>query len=87
MRMTVTDMIGRLTAHGVPDWMYTVGSLGGGEIDGIAQRNDGTWITYYSERGAMRSIKEWPSEAEATADLFAKVEKFARFKGVWKDIP
>lgn len=84
--MNVTEMTEYLTAHGVPEWMYTVGGLGGGEIDGIGHDENGNWITYYSERGARRGIQTWPSEEEAVADLVEKVRKLAQHQGVWCDL-
>ena len=82
--MKVSEMKARLSAHGVEDGdLYTHGSLGGGEIDGIEQV-DGKWFTYFSERGRKRNYREWPSEEEAVAYIYERAERLARRLGLWK---
>ena len=82
---TVKEMIAYLAAHGVEEnSLYTVGGLGGGEIDGI-EFIDGVWHTYFSERGAKRGYKAWATETEAIAYILPRTVEIAKTFGLWKD--
>ncbi|MEM7188153.1 MAG: hypothetical protein AAF439_00955 [Pseudomonadota bacterium] len=78
--MTTDLLVWRLNQLGVPDEMYTIGGLGGGEVYGVEEIN-GTWCTYYSERGFRNDLKEWSSEKEACDFLFKTVVQIARALG------
>jgi hypothetical protein len=53
-----------LKAHQVPEELYVIQDLGEGEVDGIGFI-DGTWTTYYSERGQYRNRRIYEKEEEA----------------------
>lgn len=83
--MTLKEMTDFLASHGVyEDELYSIGGLGGGEIDGI-ELIDGVWHTYFSERGSKNSIKKWNSEAEAVQYIVVRAEKLARLHNLWRD--
>ncbi|RMC37832.1 hypothetical protein [Paracoccus alkanivorans] len=64
--MNIDEMQRYLSAHGVEEGeLYTLGRLGGGEVDGI-EKIDGKWFTYFSERGkkeTMRNAQVKPKRA------------------------
>lgn len=85
--MTLDEMKAHLAVHGVaPETLYTIGGLGGGDIDGI-ECIDGTWYTYFSERGAKNAYRAWPNEAEAVAYIAHRTEALARQYGMWTEAP
>lgn len=82
--MNIREMRDYLAAHGVKDGVfYTIGGLGGGEIDGIEQV-DGRWFTYFSERGNKRNYIERESESDACRYIVGLAEELARQFGAWK---
>ncbi len=82
--MNVNELKRYLFKHGVEEGsFYTIGGLGGGEINGIEQI-DGKWYTYFSERGKKHSYKEWPSEEEAVEFIRISAERMAKGLGYWK---
>jgi len=81
--MTLDEMKAYLDAHGAEP-CYTIGGLGGGEIDGI-EYFDGAWYTYFSERGSKNSYRQWPTEEDAVAFIVESAESCARHYGLWKD--
>jgi len=58
---------------GIPDYLYSINSLGGGECMMITynyEPNEG-WAVAYSQRGGRISIKKFSNEAEA-CDFFIR---------------
>jgi hypothetical protein len=73
-----------LDDHGAEEgFHYVIDALGDGEVHGIAQE-DGTWYTYYSERGSRRDKHPWGSEAEACAQFRDLVMDYMQDTGDWK---
>lgn len=62
--MKAHELHARLIALNVPDYLYSFGGLGGGEIYGIELRDEG-WCVYFSERGEKRSAKFFATEEDA----------------------
>jgi len=73
--MDIKKMKALFQSHDVPDWIYAIDELGGGEIPGIAKDSEG-WYTYYSERGKRRSIVRHASENDACLALIDSVKKY-----------
>lgn len=84
-KWTVDKMVSFLASHGINDGdTYTLGKLGGGDIDGI-EKIDGEWHTYFSQRGSKTNYKKWPNEHEACEYILRRAEKLARVYGMWKE--
>ena len=66
--MTVQEAIDYVRSQRVPDHLYALGDLGGGEIYGIDYLED-RWMLYYSERGERRAV-EWFEQEDAAARRF-----------------
>lgn len=82
---TVEKMALFLSTHGIEDGdTYTLGKLGGGDIDGI-EKIDDVWYTYFSQRGSKTNYKKWPNEHEACEYIVRRAEKLARVYGMWID--
>ncbi|MEM6596398.1 MAG: hypothetical protein AAF672_16540 [Pseudomonadota bacterium] len=82
--MTLEEMIRHFEEHGVaPETVFTIGGLGGGEIDGIEQI-DGAWWTYFSERGSKNNYRRWDAEEDAVAYIRDRAEQLAKLYGLWR---
>jgi hypothetical protein len=64
--VTIHEAIALLQRAGVPDYLYVVGELGGGECHGVDYRDE-RWLVYFSERGLARSVRAFTTEAAAAA--------------------
>ena len=74
-----------LLRHGIEEGsVYTHGSFGGGDVDGI-ERIDGVWHTYFSERGNKNSYRSWPDEASAVVYILPRTVALAKQYGMWRD--
>ncbi len=71
--MTIDELKARLVSAGVSSEEY---SLTGGlpnEAYCIEQLPDGTWRTYYSERGQRSGLKVFKTEKAACEDFFNEI--------------
>jgi len=85
MTMNIEKMKDHLAKHGVLEGeLYTIGGLGGGEVDGI-ECIDGVWFNYFSERGKKRNLVERASEAEACAYIIERATLLAKDYNLWID--
>lgn len=81
--MNIEKMKEYLAEHGVLEGeLYTVGGLGGGEIDGI-ECIDGVWYSYFSERGKKRNRVERVSESEACTYIIERATQLAKDYDLW----
>jgi hypothetical protein len=72
--MNRDELKAQLASSGVPADSY---SLAGGlpnEAFCLDQDENGTWRTYYSERGERSSIKTYATESEACAALLSLIQ-------------
>ncbi|UUO06706.1 TNT domain-containing protein [Blastopirellula sp. J2-11] len=73
--MHLEELARKLEASNVPaDMVSLVGGLPN-EAHCIEQVADGTWRTYYSERGRRSGLKSFETEEAACEDLYRKVMK------------
>lgn len=71
-----------LKQNQVPEEYYVIQELGEGEVDGIGFL-DGSWCTYYSQRGSYDQIRRHESEEAAIAAFVERMrELMAALKGV-----
>ena len=85
-KWTVDKMIKYLAAHGIKDGdTYTLGGFGGGDVDGL-EFIDGSWYTYFSQRGEKTNYKKWDDEHSAVCYVKERAEKLAKVYGMWRDL-
>jgi hypothetical protein len=83
--MKIAQALEYFATNGVPEYLYVVDGLGGGECWGIAPQ-EGGWRVYFSERGAERGARRFESEDEAVAYFCEKVRRITR-EYTGRDIP
>lgn len=72
--MTLEQTLVLLKNANVPEYLYAVNGLGGGDCSCIAFEG-GVWRTFYSERGSRWDEVEHPREAAACEAFKAAVAK------------
>ena len=82
--MKLNEALQEFERQGVPDYQYTVGGLGGGDVFGI-EHVDGTWYTYFSERGSKNNRKSWATEAEAVSEFYSNIRELMLALNQWQD--
>jgi hypothetical protein len=70
-----------LKKNRVPESMYCVGGLGGGECVGLSHEN-GQWQTYFSEKGARSSVKTHANENDACVAFLKQLERHLKDYGL-----
>jgi len=70
--MTRDQLISTIDALRIPSSAFSLDGPGGGECYAIEAEGLG-WITYYSERGQRSSLRFFPDQSDANADLLMRL--------------
>lgn len=76
-RLTTEELQIVFAANDVPANYYSFGGMGGGDCYVLEQQN-GTWKTFYSERGSAGDIRTYANEDEACQGMFQMVARMVR---------
>lgn len=75
-----------LNRHGVaPETYYSHGGFGTEQDIVGFEYIEGTWYSYYTERGSKNNYRAWETEADLAAHIVEEVQDIARADGIWKD--
>ncbi len=75
--MTVRELEAILIANEVPTTYYSFDGMGGGD-NYVLQQENGTWKTFYSERGGADDVHTYANEDEACRGIFTLVARMMR---------
>jgi hypothetical protein len=78
---TIEDLRKLLDSAGVQPGRYVIQELGEGDVEGIGFL-DGSWCTYFSERGSYNNIHRYPSEAAAIDAFLVTLRPMFASKGI-----
>lgn len=75
--MTTAELRAAFIVHNVPTNYYSFDGMGGGD-NYVLQQENGTWKTFYSERGSADDVRTYANEDEACRGMFALVARMMR---------
>lgn len=77
--MNLNDLEKWLGDNNVPEYLYVINDLGGGEVNGIGLLNN-YWCTYYSERGKYSDIEKYENEDHACRAFSEKIRRILKIQ-------
>ena len=75
--MTAIELERIFVGNDVPTQYYSFDGMGGGD-NYVLENANGTWRTFYSERGSADDIRTYADEDEACRGMFALVARMMR---------